>query len=180
MSNLLEENLIDSMDEKSKGTILRSMAIFSVIELFGSFLTGETGQGTTKKNFITFCESKYIPVEYRVISSLLFSIFRNGVSHSYVPKGAALLTSDLGAKNFHLHFCESGLCIYVPQLAEDVVAAIKKFIIDLKQEKKLKENYYNVFSQLDRVGKEIYHEYIKDNNIKTQTVEFQGDINIDL
>jgi len=180
MSKLLEENLIDSMDEKSKGTILRSMAIFTAIELCGSFLTGETGQNTTQKNFVTFCESKYIPEAYHKISSLLYSIFRNGVSHSYVPKGAAYLTSDPGAKELHLRFYESGLCIYVPQLAVDVTGAIKQLILDLKQEKKLNENYYKVFSQLDQVGKEIYQKYVKDNNNKTQAVLIKSEINIKL
>lgn len=168
------------MDEKSKGTILRSMAIFTAVELCGSFLTGETGQNTTQKNFVTFCESKYIPETYHKISDLLYSIFRNGVSHSYVPKGAAHLTSAPSAKNLHLHFCETGLCIYVPQLAEDVTEAIRQLIPDLKQEGELNENYYKVFSQLDKVGKEIYQKHVKDNNVKTEDAAFQGDINIRL
>ena len=181
MGKLLEENLIDSIDSKSKkGTILRSMAIFTAIELCGSFLTGRTGPNTTKKNFIIFCKSKYIPVEYCKIASLLYSIFRNGVAHSYIPKGAAYLTSDVRALKCHLQFYDSGLCIYVPQLAKDITQAIRALVTDLKQDRKLKKNYYKVFGELDKIGKKDYSQYIQAKSITTKSGSFRGDINISI
>jgi hypothetical protein len=38
--NFLIGNVLDSLDKRAKGTILRSMAIFTAIELCGSILTG--------------------------------------------------------------------------------------------------------------------------------------------
>jgi translation initiation factor 2 beta subunit (eIF-2beta)/eIF-5 len=180
MSKLLAENLIDSIGENSKGTILRSMAVFTAIELCGSFLTGKTGEKTTRENFLTFCESKYLPEAYRKISTLLYDIFRNGVSHSYVAKGAAHLTSASEAKELHLHFCVSGLCIFVPRLAEDVRKGIEQLIIDLKQEKELNDNYHKILLQLHEDGEKIYQRYVKENNIKTKAISFKGDISIEL
>lgn len=180
MGKFLEENLIDSMDEKSKGTILRSMAIFTAIELCGSFLTGKVGPNTTKTNFITFCKSNYVPTKYRKISELLYSIFRNGVAHSYIPKGSAHLTSDPKAKSCHLQFFDSGLCIYVPELAKDITEAVRKLIKDLKKDTGLKNRYLKIFCQLDKMGKQKYQEYIKEKNITTKSGTFVGDISIDI
>lgn len=176
----LEKNVIDSMDLKSKGTILRSMAIFTAIELCGSFLTGETGSSRTKDNFLAFCESKYMSSNYHKISELLYSIFRCGVSHSYIPKGAALLSSSKKAKGYHLCFCDKGLCIYIPQLAEDVTEAVESFVKDLKQNNKLQSNYYEVISKLDKEGKGKYLEFIKKHGIKTQKIGIRGDVDVRL
>ena len=41
--HFLVKNVVDSINEKSKGTILRSIAIFTAIELCGSFLRSKTG-----------------------------------------------------------------------------------------------------------------------------------------
>jgi hypothetical protein len=174
----LEKNIIDSMDSKSKGPILRSMAIFTAIELFGSFLTGETGEHTTKKNFLKFCESEYMPSKYHEISELLYSIFRCGVSHSYIPKGAALLSGS--EKDYHLCFAEKGLCIYVPQLAEDVTEAVKNFNKDLRQNDELQNNYCKVLCKLDKEGKRKYLEFIEKHGKKTQKIRVHGDINVRL
>lgn len=154
------------MDSKSKGTILRSMAIFTAIELCGSFLTGETGSSTTKNNFLAFCGSKYMSSRYHKISELLYTIFRCGVSHSYIPKGAALLSSSKKDKGYYLCFCDKGSCIYIPQLAEDVTEAVKNFVRDLKQSNKLRNNYYEVISKLDKEGKRRYLEFVKKTRIK--------------
>lgn len=180
MSKLVEDNLLDSIGENAKGTILRSMAIFTAMELCGSFLTGKTGPGTTESNFKMFCESEYMPQAYHKISSLLYSIFRNGVAHSYVPKGAAHLTSDPGASTCHLIFFDSGICIYVPILAEDVRNGITSLTNKLKQDEALKKKYYSVFQELERIGKEEYQRFVKENNITTTAGNFVGDISISL
>jgi hypothetical protein len=73
--HFLMKNVVASIDEKSKGTILRSMAIFTAIELCGSFLRGKTGSGTTKPNFLAFCKSKYMPTDYVTLAELLYFIF---------------------------------------------------------------------------------------------------------
>jgi len=176
MGKFLEENLIDSMDEKSKGTILRAMAVFVAIEVCGSFLTGKTGRSTTRDNFITFCKSKYIPKKYHKISELLYEIFRNGVAHSYVPKGGAHLTSDPRARKHHICFEQDGLFIHVLTLAGDVTNAIKNFVKDLKKNKLLQKNYYTVLQQLDEYGKEKYRNFIRQNKIKTTQIPVRGDI----
>lgn len=101
--------------------------LFTPIELCGSFLRGKTGIGTTKPNFLKFCKSKYMPTEYETLAELLYSIFRNGVAHSYIPKGAAIPSSNKKDENMHLEYCSDGLFIYVPQLANDVTKAIQDF-----------------------------------------------------
>ena len=180
MGKLVEDNLLDSIDENAKGTILRSMAIFTAMELCGSFLTGKTGPGTTEMNFKKFCESEYMLQAYHKVSCLLYSIFRNGVAHSYVPKGAAHLTSDPGAASCHLNFYDSGICIYVPTLAKDVGNGIKNLKDKIKKDEALKKNYHFVFQELERIGKEEYQKFIKKNNISTSAGNFVGDISIDL
>lgn len=181
MGKFLENNLIDSMDANSKGTILRSMAIFTAIELCGSFLTGKTGPRTTENNFLTFCKSKYVQQNYHQISELLYSMFRNGVSHSYIPKGAALLSSHPSGKNCHLKFFNNGLCIYVPQFAEDITQGVKEFIRDLKSDSdnQLQKRYYRVLEKLNQMGKKEYDNFIKLNKIKTIKIKnFNRDIDI--
>ena len=174
--HFLVKNIVASIDEKSKGTILRSMAIFTAIELCGSFLSGKTGQGTTKDNFSAFCKSKYMPTEYKTLAKLLYSIFRNGVAHSYIPKGAALLSSDKDAENMHLEYCSDGLFIYVPQLANDVTKAIQNFYNDLKCTKDLQDKHAAVISKLDKDGKEAYKKHISEKKIVPKPCKIKGDI----
>lgn len=180
MSKFLEENLIDSMDEKSKGTILRSTAIFIAMEVCGSFLTGKTGPGTTRDNFITFISSQYVSKNYHDIGELLYSIFRNSVAHHYIPKGATLLTSDPDARDCHLQFYKQGLCIYVPKMAGDITEAIKKLIVYIKGDTDLKAQYYRVLQKLDEDGKREYEKYVRDNKIKFEEGSFSGEINIEI
>lgn len=180
MGKLLQDNVIDSINPTSKGTILRSMAIFTAIELCGSFLTGKTNQGTTTENFKAFCESKYMDSIYHDKSDLLLSIFRNGVSHSYIPKGCALLSSDTREENNHLKFYSEGLSIYIPKLAEDVTNAIQKYLVDLKNDNKLKENYKSVIEQLDKEGRDKYEKFFKKHNIETENIGAVRDIKLDI
>lgn len=174
--HFLVKNVVDSIDEKSKGTILRSVAIFIAIELCGSFLRGKTGKNTTKPNFLKFCKSKYMPIGYKTRAELLYSIFRNGVAHSYIPKGAALLSSDKNAENMHLEYCSDGLFIYVPQLANDVTKAIQDFYNDLKCTKDLQNRHDAVISKLDKDGKGTYNEHISTKGIKPKSCKIKGDI----
>lgn len=181
MSSLLDENLPDSIDDQiPKGTILRSIAIFTAMEVCGSFLTGKSGPSTTSENFRTFCTSKYMPQSYHRIADLLLSIFRNGVVHSYVPKGAAQLSSDEGCRDIHLDFFDSGLCIFVPKLAEDVKNGIRELAKDLRSDMNMQQLYYKVFQDLDAAGKKDYLDFVKRNNITTKRGNFRGDINISL
>jgi len=179
-NNFLVNNVVASMDSKSKGTILRSMAIFTAIELCGSFLSGKTGSGTTKSNFLDFCKSKYMPKGYEILAELLYTIFRNGVAHSYIPKGAAILSSDTKGEDMHLKCCADGLFIYVPKLADDVTEAVKIFYNDLKCTPDLKSKYEAVISELDNAGKNKYNTYIRDNNITPEPCAINGDIITDI
>jgi hypothetical protein len=174
--HFLMKNVVASIDEKSKGTILRSMAIFTAIELCGSFLTGKTGENTTRLNFLAFCKSKYMPTEYETLAELLYSIFRNGVAHSYIPKGAAIPSSNKKDKNMHLEYCSDGLFIYVPQLANDVTQAIQDFYNDLKCTKDLQDKHNAVISKLDKDGKEDYKKHISEKKIVPKPCKIKGDI----
>jgi hypothetical protein len=98
--------------------------------------------------------------EYRKIAKLLYEIFRNGVAHSYVPKGAALLSSNYCDRNRHLKFYSNGLFIYVPQLARDLRSSIRAFYQDIKSNAALKNNYNNVIRQLDTEGSEKYRDHL--------------------
>jgi len=175
-NNFLLNNVVGSMDSQSKGTILRSIAIFTAIELCGSLLSGRTGSGTTKTNFLNFCKSKYMPERYKIFAELLYTIFRNGVAHSYIPKGAAILSNDTKGEEMHLKCCDDGLFIYVPKLADDVTEAIKNFYNDLKRTPDLKSKYKAVISELDNVGKSEYENYVRNNNITTEHIAIKGDI----
>lgn len=178
--SVLKNRIIQSIDEKTKGTILRAMAIFTAIELYGSFLSGNTGPGNTKNNFSTFCKSKYMPQKYHKLKDLLYNLFRNGITHSYIPKGSAHLSGNPLDKESHLKFLEDGLFIYVPKLAEDVTKAIKLFYEDLKDSKKLKSNYQKIFLKLDDDGGKEYLKFIEDNNIITiDNIKIEGDIDFD-
>ena len=173
--NFLVKNVIPSMNEISKGTILRSMAIFTAIELGGSFLRGKTGKNTTKPNFLIFCRSPYM-TRYENYAKLLYEIFRNGVAHSYLAKGGALLSSEPKDKDMHLEYFDDGLFIYVPQFASDVTKAIQDFCNDLKYTKDLKDKYESVLSKLHTDGMQAYNTYIKNNNITTRPCAIKGDI----
>ncbi len=180
MSHLIEDNLIDCMRESARGTILRASAIFTSMELAGSFLTGKTGQGTTKRNLETFCRSSYMPERYHALSPLISSIFRNGVSHSYITQGGALLGSDPSTSNHHLKFYRQGVFIYVPQFAEDVISAVRGLWKDINENGDLKANYTSVFKQLQESGIKKYNKFLKESNITPEEGTWSGDINIDL
>ena len=177
--NFLIKNLLDSIDKNSKGTILRSMAIFTAIELCVCIITGKT-KGNSKHNFITFCYSKYMPSQYSSVSDLLYTIFRCGVSHSYIPKGAALLSSNYYDIKKHLSFYRNGLFIYVPALSKVVDKAIKSLYQDIKNKPHLKSNYKQLLTQLDNEGFNKYQAFIQANNIQTKKSNIKRDIITDL
>jgi hypothetical protein len=174
--NFLVGNVLDSLDRRSKGTILRSMAIFTAIELYGSILNGKTGRGNTKKNFLTFCKSRYMPTAYHNIAELLYGIFRNGIAHSYVPKGEALLSSNYYDKSKHLKFYSNSLFIYVPQLAKDLPSSIHMFYQDIKINATLQNNYNNVIQQLDTDGSTQYRNYLSQAGISPISRKIKRDI----
>ena len=178
--NFLVKNILDSISKSSKGTILRSMAIFTAIELCGSFLTGNTGPGSTKNNFLKFCRSNYFPRKYHSISELLYIIFRNGVAHSYIAKGSALLSSNYRDKSKHLKYYKNGLFIYVPELANNLRDSIKNLFQDIKNDSTLRDNYNRVIEKLGNEGNRKYRRHIADHNIRVIPVEIPRDINTNL
>ena len=169
-----------SIDKSSKGTMLRSMAIFTAIELCGSILNGKTGVRTTKENFISFCNSDYMPPTYNEVSDLLYTIFRCGVAHSYISKGAALLSSNYNDKNKHLVFYQNGLFIYVPEFSKDVSKAIRSLYKDIKTNSGLEANYKKVINQLDGDGLRSYQDFIRKNGMITKKFKINRDIVTDL
>ncbi len=103
-----------------------------------------------------------MPEKYYRVSKLLYSIFRCGVTHSYISKGAALLSSASCDEVRHLKFYENGLFIYVPELASDVSKAIRLLYEDIKQDNdNLKKKYDIVIEQLDSEGKKAFDDFIK-------------------
>jgi len=178
--NFLVDNVLDSLDRSSKGTILRSMAIFTAIELCGSILNGKTGGGTTRDNFLAFCKSKYMPVPYHQVADLLYTIFRNGVAHSYIAKGAALLSSNYYDRNKHLKCYTNGLFIYVPRLANDLRYSIQRFYQDIKTSTVLQNNYKAIIQGLDSDGSTKYNKYLSDTNTTPIARKIKRDIVTDL
>jgi hypothetical protein len=174
-------NVINSIKEApAKNTILRSMAIFTGIELCGKILIGRTGRGTTESSFEAFCESKYIPSAYHQYSELLYKLFRCGVLHTYTPRGGALLSSETPGKDSHLTCYEDGLFIYIPTLAEDVIKGIESLIVDLNKDPHLAQNYQTVLNDLDFQGTRFYHEFLEDKHIDPQKGRFNFDIGSDI
>lgn len=179
-NNFLVNNVIDSMDDNSKGTILRSMAIFSTIELCGSILNGRTAQGTSEQNFMTFCNSNYMPRKYTQVSELLYKSFRCGVAHSYVAKGGALLSSDPKERRKHLKAFSNGLLIYVPTLATDVSAAVRKLYSDIRSKASMEAKYKRVLGKLDTDGLDAYSKYLFRYNVKPINTRIERDIVVDI
>ena len=167
------------MNRSSKGTILRSMAIFTAIELGGSIIRGKTGRNTTRKNFLKFC-NKYMPDKYHKVSELLYSIFRCGVAHSYTSKGAALLSSNHYDKKKHLVFYKNGLFIYIPELSADVSHAIRLLYEVIKRDNNLKRNYEFVITTLDNDGLSEFQTFVKKHDIKTKKSKIKRDITTDI
>lgn len=178
--NFVNKNVISSMKKTPKGTILRSVAVCIGIELGGSFITGKTGQRTTTKNFKIFCKSKYMPIAYHKIAPLLLINVRNGIAHSYIPKGGIIVTSDSNMKNYHLKFFSGGLCVYIPTLSEDVQEGLKKLMYDIQRDKTLQEKYHRVIQTVDKDGIEVYKKYITQNKISPICKAVRGDISVDL
>lgn len=193
---LFFEDLVESIGPNDKGTLLQGIAIFTAMEMCGSFLTGKTGPKTTKLNLITFCKSHYMPNQYYAISELLYELFRNGVSHSYIPKGALIPTADVSAKPYHLDYFDAGLVIYIPQFAKDVQGAIKSLWRDIENDEKVNRNTYEIqywkynkglywnyrqiFHKLDTEGRLAYSNFIRKNNIQIKRGQFDGDISLSL
>jgi hypothetical protein len=175
--NFLVGNVLDSMDEKiPKGTILRAMATFTAMELAGSFISGQTGRRTTEANFKKFCESPYVHKKYHRFSNLLYRLFRNGVAHSYITKGGALLTSAQEDRRKHLKCYENGLLVYVPTLIRDIQAAIKKLYSDIKSKKYLRDNYNSVIDSINKEDKHIYDEFVGENKMPMIKKTLERDI----
>lgn len=193
---LFFDDLINSIGPNDKGTLLQASAVFTAMEMCGSFLTGKTGRGSTKNNFITFCKSSYMPLQYHKIAELMYELFRNGVSHSYVPKGAIIPTAHPLAKAEHLNFFNQGLLIYVPLFAEDVQKSVKRLWDDIKKDRAANEklhkkqyqnyskglfwNYMEIFHKLDSAGRLAYNDFIRKNGIQISTGRFDGDISVSL
>ncbi len=178
MGKLLEENLIDSMDASSKGTILRAMAVFTSIELCGSILTGKTGPSTTKDNFLAFVKSKYVDQKYHHVAELLFRLFRNGVAHSYIAKGGAILSSESNSSSAHMTFLDQGLFIYIPTLADDITKAVKNLTQDIQKEPILNSNYTQIIKQIDSEGQKYYKDFLQEKKIQTQQAKINRDIDL--
>ncbi|TSC86154.1 MAG: hypothetical protein G01um10148_660 [Parcubacteria group bacterium Gr01-1014_8] len=190
------EDLVNSIGPNEKGTLLWASAVFTAMEMCGSFITGKTGPGTTKNNFVAFCKSVYMPPQYHPIAELIYELFRNGVSHSYVAKGAVVPTADPSAQSEHLGFFNQGLLIYVPSFASDVQNAITTLWGDIKKDKAANEtlhqkqyskyskgifwNYMEIFHKLDIAGKLVYRNFIKANSINVKQGQFDGDIGVSL
>lgn len=118
-----------------------------------------------------------MPEKYYAISELLYSIFRCGVAHSYISKGAALLSSGSCDKERHLRFYENGLFIYVPELASDVSKAIRLLYEDIKQDTyNLKKNYDIVIEQLDSEGKKAFDDFIINHKVEKIKETIKRDI----
>ncbi|RJQ29327.1 hypothetical protein C4571_01715 [Candidatus Parcubacteria bacterium] len=156
------------------------MVIVTAIELCGSFITGNTGQGNTRENFLAFWKSKYLPKKYHEIGDLLYKIFRNGVSHSFVAKGGVIPSGEEKSSDKHLGFFKQGVFVYVPKLEEDVVAGILMLLKDMKEDgNNLQKNYSFVLSELKRVGEDEYEEFVKEKRIQIRNEIISGDIHPD-
>ncbi len=175
MSKLIEDNLIGAI--RSAGDVLlKCTMIATAVEFCGSFLTKETNKGTTESNFLEFWKSRYIPSKYHEIGELMYEVFRNGVSHSFIAKGGVIPSGEEKSAKKHLEFFEQGIFIYVPELEKDVIAGISRFLEDLKNKSELQENYRFVLSELNRVGKERYDEFVKKYKIQVSQETIAGDI----
>ncbi len=117
-----------------------------------------------------------MPTAYHNIAELLYSIFRNGVAHSYVPKGAALLSSNYYDRSRHLKLYSNGLFIYVPRLARDLHSSIRALYQDIKSNAILQNNYNNVIQQLDTDGSTQYRNYLSQSGISPIPRKIKGDI----
>ncbi len=178
MENLLTEALPNAISEDKKGVLVRLMAIFSAMDLCGSFLTGKSNPKPARYNFIVFCKSVYMPKKYHGLSDLLYSIFRNGIMHSYVPKGFAIPFGPPTSPKFHLQFSNDGLWLCVPKMEEDFGGGLKKLVKNIKRYPKLRKNYSKVLTELKQFGDTKYQEFARLHNIRLKDIPVQADIDI--
>jgi len=180
MPQLIKDHLLGTIRD-ARGALLESIIIFTAIELCGSFITGKTGVRQTKSNFLAFWKSKYMPQKYHELGGLLYEIFRNGVSHSFIAKGGVIPSGDTNSSNLHLVFTEYGIFIYIPQFKDDVIIGVTQLLDDLKKNKNdLKAKYNSVLLSLTRDGKFRYDTFVRTNNISIRKIPLSGDINSDV
>ena len=175
----IEDNLIGAIRSTSD-TLLKCMMIVTAVEFCGSILTAKTGSGNTKKNFLAFWQSRYMPEIYHGTGELLYDILRNGVSHSFIAKGGVIPSANTAGSEKHMRFFNQGVFVYVPKLAEDIIGGIQNFLKDVIENKDLKDNYNLIISELQRSGKAIYDDFVKNNKIETSSEHIQGDIRPDV
>ena len=186
MPKLIENHLLGSIRDTrdarpSRGALLESMMIFTAIEVCGSFLTGNTGPGTTETNFKKFWGSEYMPSKYHNFGELLYKIYRNGVSHSFVAKGGVIPTEATEDIDNHLHLTDHGIYIYVPLLGEDIKSGMKKLLEDIKKNKNdLQKKYCDVLKKIYDCGMNEYGQFIKKYSLKTLKIKLDGDIESDI
>ncbi|OGM94043.1 hypothetical protein A2524_02010 [Candidatus Wolfebacteria bacterium RIFOXYD12_FULL_48_21] len=179
MGKLLEDNLIGAIDraEKTGDTLLMCMICVTAIEFCGSVLTGKTGYSkTTPDNFKTFLSSKYMPIKYHGLKDILYELLRNGVAHSYIPKGYIHPSVESSGASEHLQCFKNGIFIYAPQFCADVTAGIKELLKDIHAESELKSKYEGVLNILSEDREGIYKKHLTDKSITPSRELIQGDI----
>ena len=177
---LIKDDLLSTIREASN-TLVKCMAIVTATELCGSFITGKTGNGTTRENFLAFWKSSYMPTEYHDLSELFYNILRNGVSHSFVVKGGVIPSGDERGARDHLKFFLNGIFVYVPTLAKDVENGILMLLEDIHQNKnELKIRYKTVLNELVYSGMIEYKKYCSEKSIQVINYAIPGDIHDDV
>jgi len=173
---LIENNLIESINV-APNPLLQCMVVVTATELCGSFLTGKTGRGEARNNFLTFWKSEYVPKIYHDMSNLLWESLRNGVSHSFVAKRGVIPSGEEKSSDKHLKPFKNGVFIYAPQLKKDIVAGLLALSNDIKKNKdNLATKRDCVMKKLEEDGEKAYVKYIGDYKIKVLDEEIIGDI----
>lgn len=182
--NFLEQNVVDSIMGKKKGTIRESMPIFVAIDLCGAILNGKGKKSKNKRNFAKFCQPPYMPEKYKKFYEILNDLFRNGIMHTYFPKSHAFLSSDPNDKNNHLARYKNGVLIYVPTFADDVKNGVLLVSANLRNGTISSNNWRKLQLDADNDGKSafsnFFNRYGNDPDIKFIDKELIRDIPTDI
>jgi hypothetical protein len=121
---------------------------FAEIDGLGKLHQGEYGKGNTAANAVAFGTDYLgrVNARYKDIFGLVFDMYRHGLAHGHLIRTARYLKDGewhrvywiiTDARKDHLALRTSGrntwFVVSVPQLVDDTIAAINKFIEDLNQ-----------------------------------------------
>jgi hypothetical protein len=145
--------------------------------------------GESKKCFFKFIEDFLSKQNsnYSKYKELLWEDFRNGGSHSILPKGAVVLTGGEAEKEHHLEIMKDPtrskyhLILSTPIFIEDMRVAILKFVEKAQTDSSLVDSYVKTIEKHNKDSQNFIKTFMAKNKISVDFEDkLEGDIHIKL